>query len=67
VDGNINIEIDALAFSKFALGQPVPRNEDPILLHGEGRYTDDLSLPDQAYAVIVRGRYAHRRDERDRH
>jgi carbon-monoxide dehydrogenase large subunit len=59
VDGNINIEIDALTFSKFALGQPVPRNEDPILLRGEGRYTDDLSLPGQAYAVIVRSRYAH--------
>jgi aerobic carbon-monoxide dehydrogenase large subunit len=47
VDANINIEIDALAFSKFALGQPVPRNEDPTLLRGEGRYTDDLSLPGQ--------------------
>jgi aerobic carbon-monoxide dehydrogenase large subunit len=59
VDGDINIAIDALAFSKFALGQPVPRNEDPTLLRGEGRYTDDLSLPGQAYAVIVRSRYAH--------
>jgi CO/xanthine dehydrogenase Mo-binding subunit len=59
VDGDINIAIDALAFSKFALGQPVPRNEDPTLLCGEGRYTDDLSLPGQAYAVIVRSRYAH--------
>jgi carbon-monoxide dehydrogenase large subunit len=58
VDGNINIEIDALAFSKFALGQPVPRNEDPTLLRGEDRYTDDLSLPGQAYAVIVRSPYA---------
>jgi aerobic carbon-monoxide dehydrogenase large subunit len=48
VDGDINIEIGALAFSKFALGQPVPRNEDPTLLRGEGRYTDDLSLPGQA-------------------
>ena len=59
MDGTINVEIDALAFSKFALGQPVPRNEDPVLLRGEGRYTDDLSLPGQAYAVIVRSRYAH--------
>jgi aerobic carbon-monoxide dehydrogenase large subunit len=37
----------------------VRRNEDPILLRGEGRYTDDLNLPGQAYAVIVRSRYAH--------
>jgi CO/xanthine dehydrogenase Mo-binding subunit len=25
---------------KFALGQPVPRTEDPRLLTGRGRYTD---------------------------
>ena len=59
MDGDINTALDALAFSKFAIGQPVPRNEDPTLLRGEGRYTDDLSLPGQAYAVIVRSRYAH--------
>ena len=57
MDGDINI--DDLAFSKFAVGQPVPRNEDPILLRGDGRYTDELNLPGQAYAVIVRSRYAH--------
>jgi aerobic carbon-monoxide dehydrogenase large subunit len=59
MDGDINIAIDALAFSKFAVGQPVPRNEDPTLLRGQGRYTDDLNLPGQAYAVIVRSGYAH--------
>jgi aerobic carbon-monoxide dehydrogenase large subunit len=59
MDGDINTALDALAFSKFAIGQPVPRNEDPMLLRGEGRYTDDLNLPGQAYAVIVRSRYAH--------
>lgn len=45
--------------AKFGIGQPVPRSEDPYLLRGEGRYTDDLNLPGQAYAVIVRSRYAH--------
>jgi len=59
MDGDINIAVDALAFSKFAIGQPVPRNEDPTLLRGQGRYTDDLNLPGQAYGVIVRSRYAH--------
>ena len=39
------------ATEKFAIGQPVPRNEDPTLLRGEGRYTDDISLPGQAHAV----------------
>ena len=32
----------ALALTKFGVGQPVPRKEDPTLLRGEGRYTDDI-------------------------
>ena len=44
---------------KFAIGQPVPRSEDPVLLRGEGRYADDISLPGQAYAVMVRSHTAH--------
>src|SRR4051812_5006563 len=44
---------------KFGIGQSVPRTEDPKLLRGEGRYTDDVNLPGQAYAVMVRSRVAH--------
>jgi carbon-monoxide dehydrogenase large subunit len=44
---------------RFAIGQPVPRSEDPVLLRGEGRYCDDISLPGQAYAVMVRSHHAH--------
>src|SRR5438067_9097751 len=44
---------------KFAIGQPVPRSEDPVLLRGEGHYADDVSLPGQAYAVMLRSPYAH--------
>lgn len=44
---------------KFGIGQPVPRNEDPALLQGRGRYTDDLALPGQLWAVMVRSPYAH--------
>ena len=44
---------------RFAVGQPVPRSEDPVLLRGEGRYSDDITLPGQAYAVMVRSPYAH--------
>ncbi|HXA70009.1 MAG TPA: xanthine dehydrogenase family protein molybdopterin-binding subunit [Stellaceae bacterium] len=47
------------ALQQFGIGQPVPRSEDPKLLKGEGRYTDDINLPGQAYAVIVRSRVAH--------
>jgi carbon-monoxide dehydrogenase large subunit len=44
---------------KFGIGQPVPRKEDPVLLRGEGRFTDDLALPGQAHAAVVRSPYAH--------
>ncbi|HKT47431.1 MAG TPA: hypothetical protein VJP87_07900, partial [Candidatus Acidoferrales bacterium] len=45
--------------TKFGVGQPVPRKEDPTLLRGQGRYTDDINLAGQAYAVMVRSRIAH--------
>jgi carbon-monoxide dehydrogenase large subunit len=48
-----------LALTKFGIGQPVPRMEDPTLLRGEGRYSDDINLAGQAYAVMVRSRIAH--------
>jgi aerobic carbon-monoxide dehydrogenase large subunit len=48
-----------LAVEKFGIGQSVPRSEDPMLLRGRGRYTDDVSLPGQAYAVMVRSRHGH--------
>src|SRR6266849_6645533 len=44
---------------RFAIGQPVPRSEDPVLLRGAGHYADDISLPGQAYAVMVRSQQAH--------
>ncbi|HSH99657.1 MAG TPA: xanthine dehydrogenase family protein molybdopterin-binding subunit, partial [Reyranella sp.] len=49
----------ALALIKFGVGQPVPRMEDPTLLRGQGRFTDDQNLPGQAYAVMVRSKIAH--------
>jgi carbon-monoxide dehydrogenase large subunit len=48
-----------LSFTKFGIGQPVRRSEDPILVRGEGRYTDDVGRPGQAYAVMVRSQEAH--------
>ncbi len=50
---------ETLEPGRFAVGQPVSRKEDPVLLRGEGRYTDDLNLPGQAYCVMVRSRVAH--------
>src|SRR5215469_3913072 len=48
-----------LDLDRFAIGQPVPRSEDPVLLRGDGHYADDVNLPGQAYAVMVRSGYAH--------
>jgi carbon-monoxide dehydrogenase large subunit len=57
---NDYIDASDLGFDeKFAIGQPVPRSEDPVLLRGEGHYSDDVSLPGQAYAVMLRSAYAH--------
>src|SRR6266699_1936043 len=47
------------AVQKFGIGQPVPRTEDPKLVRGQGSYTDDVRLPGQAYAAMVRSRHGH--------
>ena len=44
---------------KFGIGQPVPRQEDPTLLRGQGRYTDDIAVEGQVWGVMVRSPYAH--------
>jgi len=37
-----------LELERVAIGQPVPRSEDPVLLRGEGITPTTLSLPGQA-------------------
>ena len=44
-----------------SIGQPLTRKEDLRLLRGAGRYSDDVSLPGQAYAAILRSPHAHAR------
>ncbi|MBI1737257.1 MAG: xanthine dehydrogenase family protein molybdopterin-binding subunit [Candidatus Rokubacteria bacterium] len=46
---------------KFAIGQSVRRVEDPRLVQGLGRYSDDVDLARQAYAAVVRSPHAHAR------
>jgi aerobic carbon-monoxide dehydrogenase large subunit len=46
---------------EFALGQPVPRFEDPRLLKGGGRYVDDMVLPRTAFGHVLRSPHAHAR------
>jgi len=43
------------------VGRPMPRFEDLRLVRGAGRYTDDVGLPEQAFAVFVRAPHAHAR------
>ncbi len=44
---------------KFGVGQPVRRSEDAALITGHGRYTDDIDLPNAAYAHVLRSPVAH--------
>lgn len=43
------------------IGQPVRRKEDRRLVTGAGRYSDDLGLPNQVYAAMLRSPHAHAR------
>ena len=47
--------------NKFGIGQPVSRKEDPRFLMGRGRFVDDISLPGQTYAFVLRSPHAHAR------
>ncbi len=44
---------------KFAIGQPVRRHEDLRLITGQGRYTDDVTLPRASTAFVLRSPAAH--------
>src|SRR5260370_42400743 len=46
---------------EFALGQPVPRFEDPRLLRGGGRYVDDMVVPRMVFGHVLRSPHAHAR------
>src|SRR3954451_4494878 len=43
------------------IGRPLPRWEDLRLVRGAGRYTDDVAVSGEAYAVLVRAPHAHAR------
>ncbi len=44
---------------QFGFGQSVRRKEDVRFITGRGRYTDDINLPGQAAAFVVRSPHAH--------
>src|SRR5688572_706331 len=43
------------------IGQSIPRKEDERLLRGAGCFADDVNLPTQVYACMVRSPHAHAR------
>ena len=44
---------------EFAIGQGVPRFEDPRLVRGGGYYLDDVVYPGMAFGVVLRSPHAH--------
>ncbi|MGC2856875.1 xanthine dehydrogenase family protein molybdopterin-binding subunit [Novispirillum sp. DQ9] len=44
---------------RFGTGQAIRRVEDLRFLRGQGRYTDDVTLPNQAVGYVLRSPYAH--------
>jgi len=45
--------------AKFGVGQPATRVEDARLVTGHGRYLDDIVLPEQLHAAVLRSPHAH--------
>src|SRR5215831_1139867 len=43
------------------VGRPMPRLQDFRLITGRGRYTDDISYPDETHAAFVRSPHPHAR------
>ena len=55
------LNVDQKFGQKFGMGQPIRRAEDVRLVTGKGAFTDDLTLPNQAQAYVLRSQWAHAR------
>ena len=44
---------------RYSVSQPVRQLEAPRLFKGHGKYTDDVALPNQSFAIFLRSPYAH--------
>jgi len=45
--------------ARYGIGQSVSRKEDNRFTTGHGSYVDDLAVPGQAHAILVRSPHAH--------
>src|ERR1043166_4538139 len=59
-----HLEAETRHMAKFGIGQAVRRVEDQRFITGHGRYIDDISVPGQAYGVLVLSPHAHARIKR---
>jgi carbon-monoxide dehydrogenase large subunit len=57
----VQTEIDEARPPGKVIGTRMLRREDPALLAGEARYTDDLVVPNALSMAVVRSPYAHAR------
>lgn len=53
--------IETTQTSRRVIGQRLLRKEDPALLTGEARYTNDLQIPGALHLAVLRSPYAHAR------
>lgn len=56
-----DVEADTSPDGGGVIGSRRLRREDPALLTGEGRYTDDLQIPGALHMALVRSPFAHAR------
>ncbi|HZR97706.1 MAG TPA: xanthine dehydrogenase family protein molybdopterin-binding subunit [Chloroflexota bacterium] len=50
--------------TRSPIGARIPRKEDPRLLTGQGRFVDDVLLPDTLHLAVLRSPHAHARIRR---
>ena len=50
--------LESAEMGEFAVGQSVPREEDPRLLTGAGEFLDDINLRGQAWGYVLRSPHA---------
>ena len=55
------MKAEPIARALHGIGAPLPRLEDPRLLTGQGRYADDVVLPNTARGYVLRSPVAHAR------
>src|SRR5712691_11689337 len=48
-----------MATTEKFVGQPVLRKEDPELITGQAKYTDDMAVPGMLWMHVVRSPFAH--------